>query len=154
MKEITLTQNQVALIDDEDFDLISQHKWYTQKTRFSNYAMATIEKKHVMMHIFLLGKKEGKVIDHINGNGLDNRRKNLRFCSIAENVRNAHRTCGKSKYKGVSWHKYGKKWRAEIRYDYKATYLGYFDTEEQAALAYNSKALELFGEFACLNIIK
>ena len=95
-------------------------------------------------------------VDHINHDKLDNRRENLRLCTHAENMQNVpNYSRGKSKYKGVSFddRKRVKKWRALIVFEKKQIYLGMHLTEEDAAIAYNEKATELFGEFACLNII-
>ena len=91
------------------------------------------------------------MVDHINRNGLDNTRKNLRICTRSENLMNSKKPelNSTSKYKGVN--KCGNSWRAEIRLNRKGFYLGKFKTEKEAALAYNKKAIELFGEFARLN---
>ena len=95
---------------------------------------------------------KGMATDHINGDGLDNRKQNLRICTHAENLRN--RRLGKnntSGYKGVSWHKLHKLWYAHISHNKKLMSLGYFKDKEEAAKAYDRKAIELFGEFAKLN---
>jgi hypothetical protein len=94
-------------------------------------------------------------LDHVNGDKLDNRKENLRRATQQENLRNKAKTESKtsSKYKGVSWHSTANRWRAYIVVDYKQIYLGLFDSEEDAAVAYNVKASELFGEFARLNIV-
>jgi len=91
-------------------------------------------------------------IDHINQNKIDNRIINLRSCTKQENSMNRRSNKNtSSKYKGVSWHKNAKKWMAKIKIDSKAKHLGYFQTESDAAKAYDKAALEHFGEFACLN---
>jgi hypothetical protein len=99
-----------------------------------------------------MGAKEGQEVDHINGNGLDNRRVNLRFVTRAQNNMNkAKYKHSKSPYKGVT--KYGEAWKAAIYFEKKRIHLGVFDNAEDAGKAYNAKAKELFGEHARLNII-
>ncbi len=92
-------------------------------------------------------------IDHINGNALDNRRANLRIVTRAQNAKNRSKGSKKcsSVYKGVCWHKYNKKWSAEIKSNHRQIHLGYFDDEIEAAKAYDEAAKKYHGEFACLN---
>jgi hypothetical protein len=104
------------------------------------------------MHRQIMNAPEGLLVDHIDGNGLNNQKNNLRLCSSAQNARNRRPTSKPySKYKGVSWHKRNKKWEVRIAKSGKSTYLGTFEDELEAALAYDRKAEELFGEFAYLN---
>jgi hypothetical protein len=105
----------------------------------------------VFMHREILYAPKDKVVDHINHNGLDNRRENLRLVTIEQNVWNTRkqRRLTASRYKGVTLHK--GQWRSVIYRRKKQIHLGYFDTEETAAKAYDVKAKELFGEYACLN---
>jgi hypothetical protein len=106
------------------------------------------------MHRQILNPKESDHVDHINGNGLDNRRDNIRACSCSQNLMNRqnHRPTT-SGYKGVSLHKRNKTWRATINLNGKQIYAGCYATPVEAALAYNAKAIELFGEFARPNVI-
>jgi hypothetical protein len=90
-------------------------------------------------------------IDHINGDGLDNRRENLRICNHQQNSGNQGPRGGSSRFKGVCWHKNHRIWAAFIGIDFKQKHLGHFHTEEEAARAYDVAALEHFGEFAKLN---
>lgn len=149
MKTIKLTQNKVALINDEDFIKVSQIKWYYDH----GYAAHKDRKGKLYLHRFLL--PNAKTIDHINHNGLDNRRSNLRICNQSLNGANQRmQTRPKSsRFKGVVWHKLGKKWCAQTKQNGRQVYLGLFERESEAALAYNQKVKELFGDFALLNKI-
>ena len=103
------------------------------------------------MHRLIMDAQERQEIDHADGNGLNNQKDNLRFCTHSQNHMNRKPTKGSSKYKGVSWHKAAKKWNARITLNKKTVSIGYFDSEIIAAKAYDEKAIELFGEFAKLN---
>lgn len=150
MKRILLSQAKFALIDDDDFDYISQFKW-----SYSNigYAVRVKEKKPILMHRIINNTPDGMETDHKNQNTLDNRKVNLRTCTSSQNKRNRGRQKNNttSKYKGVCWDRRRKKWHPQIVSRGKKYYIGRFTCEKQAARAYNKKALELFGEFACLN---
>ncbi len=140
------------LIDELDYDLFNTYKWsiYTRKNNVW-YARTRIDGEAVLLHRLIMQVSKGEEIDHINHNGLDNRRSNLRICTPAQNRANMQKHKGVSKYKGVG--KSRNRYRAYIMQDYSQTHLGMFDTEEEAAFAYNQAALELFGEFAHLNKI-
>jgi hypothetical protein len=159
MKEIELTNGGVALVDDEDFDDLSKHKWLSHKEGNTAYAWRH-EKKgfrqygKVKMHRQILNPKKSEHVDHINGNGLDNRRDNIRVCTAQQNQMNRQNHGAHSSiYKGVSFHKKNKMWRATINLKGKQLYAGCYSTPEAAAIAYNEKAVELFGEFARPNVI-
>lgn len=149
MKEIFLNHSKIALVDDSDFDFLSQWKWrYDSK----GYASRWESHKIVRMHRLIMGNPEGKLIDHINMDKLDNRRENLRVCTNSENLynrpKNKNNTSG---YKGVTWFKRDSKWRAAIMIDRKMNHLGYFEDVVEAAKAYDIAANMYFGEFARLN---
>ena len=159
MKEIHLTQGKVALVDDEDYEWLSQWKWCATRTPYTYYAMRSRwvngKDKTTKMHRVIMDAPPGMHVDHINHNGLDNRKENMRVCTRTENIRNSRkqRRCT-SEYKGVCWHKHRNKWITRITADKKSKYLGYFKKETDAALAYNLAALKYFGEFANINAIK
>jgi outer membrane cobalamin receptor len=156
MKQIALTQNKIALVDDDDFEIVNQFKWSYQDSRDTGYAKRSTypSKKTVLLHRFLLSATPDKEVDHINGDGLDNRRENLRLCSRRENHQNSKKKNNLSSiYKGVSWNKEKRKWRAQIRYEDRQMHLGYFNNEIDAAKAYDLTATIHFGEFAKLNFI-
>ena len=155
MREISLTQGKFALVDDEDFAYLNQWKWSTHS---NGYAIRSENRKMVYMHRLIVNALDGMDIDHINGDGLDNRRSNLRICSHMQNMRNmkSHKD-GSSKYKGVCWHQAAKKWVVSIYVDVngkgKNIHLGLYKKEIDAAIAYNLAAVQYYGKFAKLNEI-
>lgn len=165
MKEIPLSQGKVALVDDADFENLSQHKWSAEKGRKTWYASRKITvgpylQQDVSMHRQILGLSigDGMEGDHRDGNGLNNQRYNLRVCSPGQNRYNQSvRTHAKhSRFKGVSLKRdtpRAKPWEAYISAEGKLRKLGHFYTEEAAALAYNEAAKVLHGEFARLNVL-
>jgi len=136
MRKIKLTQNKVALIDDEDYEKVSKYKWQAVYRREAWYASKT---NGPSMHIFILGKRKNKIIDHIDGNGLNNQRKNLRYATHIENGYNCklykNNTSG---HKGISWHKQHKKWAAQCRVNKKNIHLGYFINKKDAIKTYET----------------
>ncbi len=155
MVEIELTRGLTAIVDECDAEKLSTNSWCALKTRRENlfYAVARINKKFCYMHHVILGSTNQ--VDHINGNGLDNRRENLRLVTNAQNQMNKKKWRNKcsSKHKGVAFRAKGraKSWYAYINLNGKQTSLGYFDSEISAAHAYNKAASKHFGEFARLN---
>lgn len=152
MKEIKLTQGKIAFIDDEDYEIVSQFKWYYHQT---GYAFTSDGKGgKLRMHYAIMARLPKFQVDHINGNRLDNRRHNLRHVKALYNCWNkglpSNNTTG---YKGVDWDKKAKKWRARIKINYKNYYLGTFDNALDAAQAYNNAALENFGKYTRLNVL-
>lgn len=156
MKEIKLTQGKSAFIDTADFLAISKHKWCAVLVNKRYwYAVCSIKRRHIYMHRFLLPcASKTDSVDHKNGDGLDNRRKNLRLSNKSQNAANSVKIAKfSSKYKGVSWRKKEKRWIAAIRFNLKRKQLGSFSSEKDAALAYNEAAIKCFGEFARLNVV-
>lgn len=159
MKEIKLTRGYVALVDDEDYERLSKLKWhvYIGKTGI-NYALvgiydkATMKTRHARMHRMILNPRKDQIIDHINGNGLDNRKSNLRFATKSTNAANSKkRRDGINQYKGVDYRDPVRGFRARINVSGKAIHLGHFNNEIEAAKAYNQAAIQHFGEFAKIN---
>ena len=156
MKTIQLTQNQVAYVDDDKYEMLSKFKWHARKAKKKFHAITRIGDEFVRMHRLLLGLSvlESKMqADHIDGNSLNNTMSNLRVVTNSQNQMNAFSSGGKSKYKGVAWHKHKKRWYANIRINNKQTGLGYYRHEVDAAKAYNKACVKHFGCFARPNII-
>jgi len=163
MKTIKLTQGKYTLVDDEEFDKLNQYKWHAEKAPYTYYAVRSVgshaARKRIRMSRFIMNAPEKMYVDHINHDGLDNRKENLRICTHAENSRNKKSHIdGSSEYLGVSHRRYFKKngnyserWVTEIMFCNKRIYIGRYRNEIDAALSYNQKAVELFGEFANLN---
>lgn len=144
MKYIQLTKGKQAIVDDEDFGYLNEHKWHIN----CKYASRIKDKKVLWMHKIIMKCPKGMQIDHINFDTLDNRKSNLRVCTVAQN--NIHHRKSKnntSGLKGVYLTLSTGKWRAMIGVNKKLLHLGYFETREKASMAYNKKAKELFGEF-------
>jgi hypothetical protein len=154
-KLIPLNQGKVTIVDAADYDFLMQWKWYCSTL---GYAVRMMEKakprKIVWMHRVIMQTPKGMETDHINTDRLDNRRSNLRVCTLAENQRNKKKKQGlSSRYKGVSWIKRDCVWRAQIEKNNNNKHIGNFSTEIEAALAYDNAAKEHFGEFANINFL-
>jgi hypothetical protein len=146
MKKIKLTQNKYTLVDDENYDYLNQFNWYCHS---ENYAVRTDKfGKAIYMHRIIMNISNKLYIDHINANGLDNRKENLRICNKKQNAGNSklykNNTSG---IKGVTWHKASKKWRAVITINKKVKNLGYFSDKNNAKLIYEKAAKQHFEEF-------
>ena len=141
-----------ALIDEADFELVSQYQWHP-KPQPGGLVYAAMGKDSVRMHRLLMTPPAGFVVDHVNGNGLDNRRENLRICTISQNTRHSRgvQPNNTSGFIGVSWHQRAAKWCAQICYRREKIYLGVFDSAIDAAIARDAAAVRLHGEFAKLN---
>ncbi len=162
MKEISLTQGYVAIVDNEDYEELMRHKWYAHRDSRTGtwYAQRNVPQGNGKqttspMHRVILGAGPGEEVDHRNGDGLDNRRSNVRLCTKAQNTANRRkrRDACSSRFKGVARHKATGKWRARIMCGGKPKYLGLFADEIEAARVYNAAALKHFREFALLNVI-
>lgn len=153
MKRIPLTKGYEALVDDADYETLLRHRWSATVSKPGYvYAVTRIEGKSVRMHRLLMGAGAREVVDHVNHNTLDNRRSNLRIVSQRQNTYNARPQRGSaSKYKGV--HASTDKWVARIKdpASGKCLHLGRFDSEIEAAMAYNHAAQRLQGDCAYIN---
>lgn len=158
-KEIELTQDKVALVDDEDFEWLSQWKWHAYWDGHNWYAKRAERmisngrrQRTVNMHRTIMNVSQSDKVDHVDGNGLNNQRHNLRVATHQQNVCNRSLYCNNSSgYKGVGWHKQHQKWHAKIQNNGKRIHLGYFDTALEAARAYDEAAKDIHGEFARIN---
>lgn len=150
MKKVLLTRGRYASVDEEDYRLVSHYNWYLKIYKNREYAETTTggrkNRKHIKMHQLILSEKG---IDHINGNGLDNRRSNLRKVTQQQNLFNAGlRKDNKSGYRGVNWHASAQKWRSYISLNGKQNHLGLFKNLESAIEARKKAAYFFYGEFA------
>ena len=146
---IPLTRGLFAIVDAADYPELSKYKWYAQRGGGTFYAARSSNGRVISMHRQIMQPPEGMVVDHINGNGVNNRRRNLRVCTQLQNSQNNQRASGKSRFRGVFPR--GDKWEAHIQHNGEQFYLGLFDAEVEAARARDRKAFELAGEFAFLN---
>lgn len=155
--QVPLTKGKVALVDKEDYEEVSKYNWYCSTLGYAvrNYKKRDGSRGKKFMHREILRAPKDKNIDHVNHNTLDNRKDNLRFANKSKNGMNrqvnSNNTTG---YKGVILRKDTKKYRAHITKNSKRYWLGQYETVEKAAKAYNKKAIELFGEYAKLNILR
>lgn len=153
MKSISLSRGKVALVDDADYEWLNQWKWYCSSEGYAERDEGRRgNRKRILMHRLILGVSKEFQADHINNNRLDNRRANLRTCTYSEN--NQHRGVSSSNtsgYKGVTFVKVTKKWRATIRVNRVKVELGSYKNIIDAARAYNQAAKKYHGEFAVLN---
>jgi hypothetical protein len=151
---IPLTKGQNAIVDAADYEWLSEFNWYASWMVFHKgyYAATRVGKRIVSMHRMICGEVH-EDIDHRNFNNLDNRRDNLRPCTHEQNMHNLRKfTTNTSGFKGVSWGKRERKWRARINLSGKEIHIGTYQSAEDAAQAYDEAANRLYGEFAVLNL--
>ena len=158
-RRIPLSRGKYAIVDPDDCDTLSRYKWYAVKGGNTFYAVrgqwSKQSKKRltISMHNVIIETPDGYIVDHINHNGMDNRKANLRPATQAENARNARypKKNTSSKYRGVWYNRQTKKWRATISVDRKRKQIGYFTDERDAARAYDTTAKKYYGQFVVLN---
>ncbi len=160
MKEIKLTKGQVAIVDDEDYERLDAYKWHSRfnKDTKSYYAIRWSPRDEngryhtIWMHREIVNAPKGSPVDHINHDTLDQRKCNLRICTVSQNNSNRQmQTNNTSGYKGVDWSKSHKKWRARVGIGRASRCVGYFSTATEAAIAYDAAAVEYHGVHALTN---
>ena len=156
MKKIPLTQGKAALVDDADYEWLNQWKWCAVKMCHFYYAVRHAKQDNarvLYMHREIMSAPKGLDIDHIDHDGLNNQKINMRLCTRQQNCANKRKRdfTTSSKYKGVCYIRKNGLWLANISYNNKTMSLGHHAAEEDAARAYDKKAVELFGEFASTN---
>jgi hypothetical protein len=154
MKRIKLRYGKYAIVDEELYETLRKFKWYAVQNPKTGkwYAVRYEHGKGISMHRQLLRAPRSKQVDHVNGNGLDNRRSNLRLATSAQNAQNRDKyKTNTTGYKGVSQQKGRRKFRAQIYANRKAIYLGWYDTAQEAALAYDRAVPIYHEEFGCTN---
>lgn len=157
MKTIRLTRNKFALVDDQDFNWLNEFNWYAHKGKSPGlwYVSRGVNKPKrttISMHRLILDVPQGVDIDHIDRNGLNNQRNNLRVATKIQNAGNQRKIVGaSSRYKGVTWHKRDNRWQAQLQTKKRMLFLGTFTIEQEAALAYDEAAMKYFGAYAYTN---
>ncbi len=149
LPQIPLGNGLFATVDREDYPEISKYRWYATRRGHTIYATCLKNRKPIYMHRMVMRPRSGYIVDHIDRNGLNNCRDNLRVCTRRQNQANRGPCGGTSRFVGVYRHK--DRWLAGFRWRGKYYYVGYFDDEVEAAKARDRKAYELQGEFAYLN---
>ena len=157
--KIPLNKGKFTIVDDEDWGEISKYKWSVEKGPYTCYAVRAIYSNGkwttMRLHRQLLNAKAGEEVDHIDHNGLNNTRNNLRACTRSQNHGNQRlrKNCS-SQFKGVCWHKVARKWVAYIMLNSNQMHLGLYVDEIVAAKVYDKAAIKYFGEFAHTHFIK
>jgi len=157
MKKISLTQGKYAIVDDSDYVFLNKNKWFANKIGNTFYAVRTEGKKGnsktICMHRVIMNTPKGMDTDHIDGDGLNNQKRNLRICTHSQNICNRGiQKNSTSEKKGVTWNRLSKKWQAQIKSGGKYFYLGVFKDKEKAYKTYCDACIKYHGNFS--NLIK
>ena len=145
MKTIAIKGGLFALVDDEDYEELKRYKWFIRRGKKTNYARRSQDGKEVAMHHHLIGRAEGLRVDHVDGNGLNNQKNNIRHVTGRQNSQNIKTVKTSSRFPGVHWHKRDKRWQSAFRIGNTKTHIGSFTKEEEAFFAYR-EALNNRGE--------
>lgn len=150
---IRLWPDGYAKVDPENYDELNKYIWFVRECKNTSYAVRIENGFHIIrMHRQIMNAPKGTLVHHLNNDGKDNRKENLRIVTHRENTVNTKPTGDfTSKYKGVYWNKTGKKWEAGIYHHGKRIYIGRFVDEEEAARAYDAAARKYHGQYAYLN---
>jgi len=151
IRYIPLTQGKYAVVDAADYERAAPFSWHASNSGARTYAYSNMNGKTVSLHRFLMNAPKGLVVDHIDHDGLNDRRSNLRVCTQRQNLYNSRPKGKSSRFKGVCWDKARKRWVVYIRHGGRTRFVGHFTDEIEAAKAYDRAAAELFGEYAYLN---
>lgn len=157
---IPLSQGMFVVIDADDLPLVEGYAWVAARRRHVWYAIANVRQPHggstaVLMHRLILDAPKGMQVDHKDGDGLNNRRSNIRLCTPSQNQQNrVRREPNATGYFGIYYIPKARRWVANIKHQRKRIYIGCFSTPEAAAIAYDERARELFGEFGRFNFPK
>lgn len=156
IRELALSNGYSVIVDECDYEWLSQYRWYAKKNGNKWYAARGTrlpggKKPTLWMHRAILEASKGVQVDHVDGNSLNNSRSNLRLCSPQQNTFNRQAIIGSSHFKGVSFDTRQNRWKASVTVDKKTKTIGYFIEEVAAARAYDQAARLRFGEFAWLN---
>lgn len=155
-KEIECTKGKVALVDDDDYPLVSQFRWFSWVSSSGTwYARRTVTdgsgRGSASMHRTIMCPPDNLDVDHINGDGMDNRRENLRVCTTKQNCANTKLPLPKSGYRGVYYDADRRRWLAQVTINGRSKVVGRFKSPSQAAISRDLAAYELYGDFAVLN---
>jgi len=143
-----LVKGLLFIVDTEDYENLFKDKWYVKKSGNNYYLFRTYNKKTIYLHREIIKAKEGEVVDHANGNSQDNRKSNLRICTMSQNIANSRLRKGNtSGFKGVGFDRSRGKWRAQIMVNYKNHFLGRYNDIEEAKCVYKKAANHYFGEY-------
>jgi hypothetical protein len=148
---IPLTRGAVAIVDREDYEELSRYKWFLRTIRGHSYAARRSKGKTILMHRVLMQPPAGMVVDHIDGNGLNNRRSNLRVCTQGQNGCNSRPRRNRTGFRGVQERGPGK-YGAGVKYKGKRYWAGVYDDPIEAAKARDNLARQLHGPYAWLNL--